>query len=723
MPPQDASGAEAAACFEQGLALLESQAWQPALEAFSRGLTLDPRRTGLWHNRAWCHLQLGDLAAAQADLLTLIELEPGHAPALALLGRVRLAQGATDEGIALLERAWLAAPQDAPIARQALQALLLRPQAEQEAAHRARLLAQAGQLDRESAQLLQGVLILSEAGQQALRALWAGLCTGAHPKPWMFEAWTHLCRAEHQADERALAATLWLRCEPHSESARLALMSALAHQGDIDALLPMAMERARGQPGDVQAMVDLALLLTETTNERLRDAGLCVLAHALSLHPADARPWLQRGHYHAKVFLHEAAIQDFRQALQIQPDIAGARGGVVCSLASLGRHEEARQALQDFVPHSAAQHLERETAHAFLLRAEARLPQAQAVLEHCAQPLHPAAQWELGCVLLTQGCYERGWAQWRHLGRSRPRSHWHRFLAQGARPWQGDVAQVRGRTLAVVSDTGLGDALQFARFLPALQAQGVNVLLCVQPALRGLLAHTRPRLRLVDETEPLPVVDFVCSLWDVPMLLDVRLESLDRWGPAHYLHLDDAAPQAPASVRRLSGPLRVALGWRGMRSPLAERSIDLRRLEDLQIPGVQWHSLQHELSPGTETEAARRMGLLHEGWSLRDAARAIAGMDAVVSVDTVFCHLAGALGRPFYILLPLACDWRWGTAENANTPWYPQATLLRQRRAGDWREPLAELGALLQAQAKLCDCAESREAADIDSSLSQVLRA
>jgi ADP-heptose:LPS heptosyltransferase len=112
---------------------------------------------------------------------------------------------------------------------------------------------------------------------------------------------------------------------------------------------------------------------------------------------------------------------------------------------------------------------------------------------------------------------------------------------------------------------------------------------------------------------------------------------------------------------------------------------------------VQWFSLQKELQDGEEADAAQRMGLRHEGWSLDDAAAAMVHMDCVVSVDTVFCHLAGALGRPTLVLLPLACDWRWGAA-GSTTPWYPQAHLLRQQQAGDWSHPLAELQALLSGQ-------------------------
>jgi hypothetical protein len=270
-------------------------------------------------------------------------------------------------------------------------------------------------------------------------------------------------------------------------------------------------------------------------------------------------------------------------------------------------------------------------------------------------------------------------------------------LAQGARPWDGSVASAVGRTLLVLTENGLGDTVQFARFLPALQAQGVQVVLCTQPGTGALMRSLHPQARVIEAGEALPPADLLCSVWDLPMLLDVRLDDLARWGQAHCLAVAPEAGDAMAQRLGRAPSLRVALAWRGARSRLAERSIALAQIAALNLPGVQWFSLQKELQDGEEAAAAQRMGLRHEGWSLDDAAAAMVHMDWVVSVDTVFCHLAGALGRPAIVLLPLACDWRWGAGGNA-TPWYPQAHLLRQQRAGDWAHPLAALQALLSGQ-------------------------
>lgn len=721
--PTPPASPELTTCFEQGLALLDSGAWARAREMFSRGLALDATRTGLWHNRAWCHLQLGDLAAAQADLQALLHLAPGHAEGLALLARVMLAQGQAEAGSALLQQAWAAAPQDAQIACQALCALLLQPGAEAQAVDRGLQLAARGQLDEPTARQLARVVSLAEPAQALGRLLWPGLCLAPQAQGWMFAAWVAFCQHHRQFDEAALAATLWQRHEPQSEAAQRALMQALADQGDLAALLPLLLEQARALGPNAQALRELAQGLLESRDDALREQGLTVLAHALSLHPQDATLWLLRGQLHATLFQHEAALADCRQALALEPALEEAHGAAACSLAALGQPEQALQALQaradaasaaETAEVVAAQHpghaaprrrwaccaALRHRSQAFVLRTQGRLVEAeQALRRSLAEAAERSTEWDLGAVLLTQGRYAEGWAAWRRQGQTRGGATrlWHQALAQGARPWDGTVASAAGGTLLVVAENGLGDTVQFARFLPPLQAQGVQVVLCTQPGTVGLMRSLHPQIRVLETGEPLPQADLLCSVWDLPMLLDVQLVDLARWGRADCLSVTSEASAAMAQQLGPPQGLRVALAWRGARSRLAERSMALAQIAALKLPGVQWFSLQQELHDGDEAAAAQRMGLRHEGWSLEEAAAALGHMDCVVSVDTVFCHLAGALGRPTTVLLPLACDWRWG-AGGSTTPWYPQAHLLRQRQAGDWSHPLAELQALLSGQ-------------------------
>jgi tetratricopeptide (TPR) repeat protein len=255
---------------------------------------------------------------------------------------------------------------------------------------------------------------------------------------------------------------------------------------------------------NAQALRELAQVLLESRVDALRDQGLVVLAHALSLHPQDASLWLLRGTHHATLFQHEAARADFKQALTLEPALEEAHCAAACSLAALGQPEQALQELRARVavaeaaeaaeagasqhpvhaeprprqPRQARDAALRHKSQAFVLRTQGWLVEAEDALRRAlADDAASSTEWSLGAVLLTQGRYAEGWAVWRRLGLAHGQAAWlwHQALAQGARPWDGSVATAVGRTLLVVAENGLGDTVQFARFLPALQAQGVQI--------------------------------------------------------------------------------------------------------------------------------------------------------------------------------------------------------------------------------------------------------
>jgi tetratricopeptide (TPR) repeat protein len=695
---------ELAACFEQGLARMEAQDWPAARAAFTRGLALDARRRGLWHNRAWCQLQLGELAAAQADLESLLQLEPGHAPGLALLGRVRLAQGDTLRGAALLARAQAADPEDGEIARQALRAALLQPGAERDAAALALALARRGQLDEPAAQELSKVLALAEDGFAIHQRFWAGLCQLPQAEAWMFEAWTQFCAVHNLPMETAVAAALWRQRHPGDAGAHDALIRALTALGDHGAALSFVSERW-DLGGDRSAAV--ALLVNQTLLPA-KDAMLVISAE-LERRPGDAALWELRGQFNTKLGLAQQALDDFRQAQALRP-CRRHRLLVAWARALLKRHDEALAMVEAEVepepeievPAGAANLFERAMALQVVGQirlAQRRLPQAESAFRE-AFALTGAGEnaHGLAWTLLTMGRYAEGFALWlRHPGSGRPANDRHRALAQGARPWGGDLSLAVGRRLLVTTENGIGDTFQFARFLPWLQAQGVQVCLYTHARTGALLQTLDPPIRVLEPDAPMPAADLVCKIMDLPALLGVTLEDIGRCGPAHCLRVSDAERQAMAQRLGPRRGLRVALAWRGTRQASEERSIELAQLAALDLQGVEWFSLQQELV-GDEAEAARRMGLRHEGWSFSEAAAALLNMDAVVSIDTVFCHLAGALGVPAMILLPVFADWRWGV-QDPTTPWYPQARLYRQQGPADWRAPLAEIAQALTRRA------------------------
>ncbi|MFT3734895.1 MAG: glycosyltransferase family 9 protein [Rhodocyclaceae bacterium] len=265
-----------------------------------------------------------------------------------------------------------------------------------------------------------------------------------------------------------------------------------------------------------------------------------------------------------------------------------------------------------------------------------------------------------------------------------------------ARRWRG--GDLSGKRLLLVREQGLGDQIQFIRFVPALRALGaVQIIASVSTRLRVLLASA-PGLDLAtDEDIPADAYDLWCPLLSVPFLLGLE------------------GPQAPQSLPYLAAPETRLLQWRrlidewvGTRPAVgiswagsggnaidARRSLTLDQVFDLVEARGNAVVLSMQMGDrGMERiEQQCRSGiipLLDMQRDMADAAAIVARLDLLISVDTATAHLAGALGRPVWLLLPAGADWRWG-GEQDSTPWYPGMRIFRQRRPGDWGEVLGRV--------------------------------
>jgi tetratricopeptide (TPR) repeat protein len=320
-----------------------------------------------------------------------------------------------------------------------------------------------------------------------------------------------------------------------------------------------------------------------------------------------------------------------------------------------------------------------------------------------AEPDNAAAQFNLGLRYLALGRFEQGWEQYEWRVRV-PKLF--TPMPEGGRYWDGSQP-LAGRTLLLCQEQGLGDVIQFCRFVPQLAAQGARVLLGVAPALARLM-HSLPGVQqVISGDEAPPPFDDKGLLLSVAQRLGVREAGIPA--PGRYL----AAPaELVAQWRARLGParpgrLRVGLAASGSATHAndAQRSLPLARLAQLcraldarQEGGWEWHLLQKELRPADA--AALAEGAIHDHRAqlgdLADTAALIENLDFVISVDTAVAHLAGALGVPQLVLLAADPDWRW-QLEREDSPWYPGARLLRQEHPGDWDGPLARAGDMLQA--------------------------
>ncbi|MBM3757653.1 MAG: tetratricopeptide repeat protein [Acidobacteria bacterium] len=316
-------------------------------------------------------------------------------------------------------------------------------------------------------------------------------------------------------------------------------------------------------------------------------------------------------------------------------------------------------------------------------------------------PDEPAAEWNLGIAALLAGEFSDGWAGYER-----------RFDVKGATPrrafsqpvWRGE--SLEGRSLLLHAEQGLGDTIQFVRYAPEFAKRGAKVIVECQFGLISLLRSLPGVSEWVAAPAPepgrsgpqpidhLPATDFQLPFLSAPHVAQTTLDTIPS--AEGYLHAPSAA------VQRCSewlGPrrdaIRAGLVWAGNPNHKNDRnrSIPVPHLEGLgSAVGVEWVNLQKGDAP-PESMAMRDAAAVLADFA--DTAGLIANLDLVVSVDTSVAHLAGALGKPVWVLLPFAPDWRW-MLDREDSPWYRSARLFRQRGPGAWpdllREVAAELG-------------------------------
>lgn len=370
-------------------------------------------------------------------------------------------------------------------------------------------------------------------------------------------------------------------------------------------------------------------------------------------------------------------------------------------LAALDRNEEAVGAFRSA--------LDRKPGHAIAwnnlglaLQAMNRLDDAVDAYRHAieASPAFAHAHWNLSLALLARGEYDEGWREyeWRlrlpELGGRQPSSPIPR--------WQGE--DLRGRTLLVTAEQGLGDALQFVRFADTLAQRGVRVIVQAPVGIRPLLATAPGVAATIDVGDPLPDADAELPMLSLPLRLGITAGAVATGG--RYLHADRALKTAAErQVLRDDRTTRnIGIAWAGSPNHRNDRrrSIPIAALAPLfSLPNVWWYSLQKGEAAAQiqRLVEARNVVPLNQRNEFADTAALVDSLDAIVTVDTSIAHLAGALAKPVDVLLPFAPDWRWGVS-GSRTPWYETARLYRQRAVGEWEGAVGALRAALEAGSK-----------------------
>ena len=503
-----------------------------------------------------------------------------------------------------------------------------------------------------------------------------------------------LHRHSEAADDYAAA----VRLQPHTPQAWAGLGRAHRAAGAPEAAAAaFATAISYAQPGPMLAALQAAHAdALRAAGDALRDKGdaagaLRAYDAALQLQPDHVATLCASGCLLQDFGRFEAAILRYEAALVARPDFPAAWRNLGTALQTVGRYEAAIAAYRDAVrldPGDADAH----SALGAALTEAGRLGEAEGsfAIALALSPDHAGAHFNRGLALLKAGRLCEGWAEHEWRGRGILPPH-----GIGRPQWRGEPAA--GKTILLHAEQGFGDTLQFIRYLPLVAARGLHVVLDVPQPLHRL-AESLPGIgTMLGSGTPRPEIDLHCPLMSLPFAFDTELDNI----PAAIPYL--APPAEYAKIWRdrmptIDGRLRVGLVWAGNprpgepRSHAADqrRSIGLATLAPLaEVPGVHWFSLQKDgRDPNTDPFALTDLMPLVTDFA--DTAALVGALDLVIAVDTAVAHLAGALGKPVWMLSRFDGCWRWLQGRD-NTPWYPTMRLYRQQAPGDWSPVIARL--------------------------------
>jgi len=414
------------------------------------------------------------------------------------------------------------------------------------------------------------------------------------------------------------------------------------------------------------------------------EEALASYDEALEIAPDNTEVLNRRGVAQLELGRPQEALATFDRVLGFDPGHIDALGNRGNALLKLNRPQDALTSY-DAALKMAPEHARLLTNRAHALRRldrprEALVSAAKAV---AGSPKFAEARFEESLARLTLGDFGNGWmayeARWATGAFAAHRRNFTVPL------WLGDKP-LGGRTILLHAEQGFGDTMQFVRYAPAVAARGARVILEVQPELVGLLSQMAGIATIVPRGALLPPFDYHCPLMSLPLAFATELPTI----PAAIPYL--AAAEDRVAVWRERMPARrplIGLAWAGQRTHTndSNRSMRLETLRPLFArSSIQFVGLQREVCGEDAALLQSCPQLLQVGEQFRDfadTAAVISLLDRVIAVDSAVAHLAGALGKPLFLLLPLAADFRW-MRERQDSPWYPAARLFRQPQFGDW---------------------------------------
>ncbi len=487
------------------------------------------------------------------------------------------------------------------------------------------------------------------------------------------EACLDLAALRYEADDHAAAEKICrkgLASRPADVPCRLLLASTLEASGrGRDAVVELTAAREQS-PERMDLLIRLCMLLDrqERHAEMLKLAERAVAEHGEQVESLNC---LALARFRTDDL--KGAVEACRKALALRADASATHVTLGAALLELGEAEEAL------------------SAYRRALKLDPQLADAE---------------YNIGLINLMRGRFRAGWEGFdRRFGLER-----HRLWRQAVPRWNG--GSLRGRSIMIMREQGLGDEIMFASCFPEVIRQTAQCFVECDPRLERLFARSFPGARFF------PIRDFdTREQTDAGVAVDVRsyAGSLPRYlrtglrdFPAHqgYLQADPAKVERRKALLSELGPgLKVGLSWRGGTAVTRRdrRSLDLQQLLPLlSVPGIHWVNLQYGDRQAEIAALDRRHGIVLHDWpevidsDCDETAALVVGLDLVISVCTAVVHLTGALGRPVWVMTSQVPEWRYGLSGDT-MPWYPTAKLFRQTARGDWDGVISEVSKQLQA--------------------------
>ncbi|MCC3407550.1 MAG: tetratricopeptide repeat protein [Microcoleus sp. PH2017_10_PVI_O_A] len=647
-----------------------------AIECYQRAIAIDPNYAAAHSNLGVVKQQSGRLTEAIAHYRQALEIDPNLGETASNLGSALAEAGENEGAIAEYERALSLNPNCA----EALVNLGLLREEQGDVAEACSLYEQAIQVNPDCAVAYLNLgIVLEEQGEEAGanydRAI-ANYQRAIALEPNYVDALHNLAYASIRQGRIADAIAYYDRAmalQPNLAETLIALGSSLQQQDKLDEALAVCQQAIQQLPANAAARCNLGIVLHK--QGKIAGAIACY-QQALSLQPDFPEALNNLGKAFEEAGNTVEAIDCYRRAIELKP-------GNMNSLNGLGK-----------VLHNGRQLADAVTCY------------SQAVQFNAT---NPESHLNLGLALLLSGELQRGFSEyeWRLLIKEK-QFPLHNFIQP---IWDGK--DLEGKTILLCPEQGLGDAIQFIRYADLVKQKGGKVIVWCLPHLHRLFAQVSGIDELIINPDDAPDFQVHARLMSLPHILGTTLETI----PANVPYL--APPPGLECTLRNTPNLKVGIVWSGnsQHSQNKVRSFPLDLLAKLlDIPGADFYSLQKDMTAEDRTwlEQMPVTDLSSDLHDMAVTAAVISALDLVISVDTSVAHLAGALGKPVWILLCFVPDWRW-MLEREDSPWYPSARLFRQSAAGDWDGVLDR--ATLALKAKISQHQEAREPVEIPSNI------